>query len=272
MVFPIPKNQARPTSPSTINGINRLPDADKRSVFSRLIPDELLTYFQVPADLRDGQGRDLLRLDCSPGCSDAEMYLFHQVGFRDPVLYGHITDTISGQIHILLYVINDPEGERFDIDHTPDGAPTLLGTAGRNRAEELRAMQAGLSPGQIRRGLRLMSAASHKFEEFVKSLGHPIYFAEPLYYHNAILFERLGFAYQSGRSLMEKIQAGFSPGGELAQKLDGSPFRSPSALNSIRLRSWAIHDGILGQPFTGVTMYKQVGKYAGISTSKDSQW
>ena len=134
-------------------------------------------------------------------------------------------------------------------------------------------MQAGLSPGQIRRGPGMLSAATKTFEKFVESLGHDLYFTEPLYYHNAIIFERLGFSYQLGRRRMEKIQQGFSPGGNLLPLLDGStPFRIPEAANSIRLRSWAIHDGIFGEPFTNFTMYKRIGKHAGISTSSDCEW
>ena len=111
------------------------------------------------------------------------------------------------------------------------------------------------------------------FEEFISSLGHDMYYIEPLYYHNAIIFERYGFAYQLGRRLMNEIQAGFGEGGELSQKLENSnPFRSPKAANSIRLRSWAIHDGILGMPYTNVTMYKRVGVSAHINTAIGCQW
>ncbi len=53
---------------------------------------------------------------------------------------------------------------------------------------------------------------------------------------------------------MERIQLGFSEGGEFAGKLDGSDFRRPEAEDSIRLRSWAIHDGILGEPYTNVPL------------------
>jgi hypothetical protein len=38
------------------------------------------------------------------------------------------------------------------------------------------------------------------------------------------------------------------------------------------LRSWAIHDGILGQPFTNVTMYKHVGQSANIRTAAGCEW
>jgi len=111
------------------------------------------------------------------------------------------------------------------------------------------------------------------FEMFIDSLGQVVFFAEPLYYHTAVLFERYGFAYQKGRKLMERIQSGFSPGGDLLWRLDQStPFRVVEAANQIRLRSWAVHDGLLGEPFTDVTMYKHVGKSANIDTSHNCAW
>jgi hypothetical protein len=111
----------------------------------------------------------------------------------------------------------------------------------------------------------MLGQAVEAFEGFITSLGHDMYFVEPLYYHNAVIFERYGFAYQMGKRLMESIHTGFQPGGDLHAQLDGSsPFRQPDTANSIRKRSWAIHDGILGEPFTNVTMYKRIGKSAGI--------
>jgi acetoin utilization protein AcuC len=72
---------------------------------------------------------------------------------------------------------------------------------------------------------------------------------------------------------MERIQKGFSKEGDLLPLLDGStPFREPGMANSIRLRSWAIHDNLLGEPFTDVSMYKRVGKSAGINTSNHCDW
>jgi hypothetical protein len=176
-------------------------------------------------------------------------------------------------IHVLLYILNDPDSPRFDVDKMPDGSATKFGTLKRNLEAEKAALEAGLAPGQVRRGLRMLRPATTAFEEFITDLGHDIYYIEPLYYHNAVIFERYGFAYQMGKRRMEAIQAGFQEGGELSQKLDGSnPFRSPEAANSIRLRSWAIHDGILGEPFTNVTMYKHVGKSANIDTTPGCEW
>ena len=261
------------TQPSNISSINRLPYHQKREIYTRLIPHKLRERFHLSPYLVDKAGNDLVHLNCPPGSSSAEMTLHHQIHFRDPILYGHIADTITGQIHVLLYILNDPDSPRFDVDCLADGTQTQFGTECRNLKAEIAAMQAGLAPGQIRRGMGLLGPAIQTLEQFVDNLGNDLYFAEPLFYHNAILFERYGFSYEKGRRLVERIQAGFSPGGDLLPRLDGStPFRCPEASNSIRLRSWAIHDGILGEPFTDVTMYKRVGRSAGLSTCPGCGW
>lgn len=257
-------------TPSTIGGINRLPENEKREIYARYIPKALIQKFNL-TDLV--HNKDLMKFRFKEGSSDVEMMLYHEVGFPDPVLYGHLVDTLNGQIHILLYILNDPNAPRFDVDKMPDGTPTSFGIHNRNLVAEAAAMQDALAPGQVRRGLHLLRQAISAFEEFVLSLGHDMYFAEPLYYHNALIFERHGFNYQMGKRLMENIHQGFREGGDLYRKLDGSTsFRSPGAANSIRLRSWAIHDGILGEPFTNVTMYKHVGKLAGVNTTPGCDW
>ena len=257
-------------TPSTIGGINKLPEQEKRAIYARYIPEELRQRFNLP-DL--AQDRDLLQFRFAEGSSDVEMRVYHQPGFPDPVLYAHLTDTMNGQIHVLLYILNDPQAPRFDVDRMPDGSPTRFGTLKRNLDAEKAAMEFGLAPGQVRRGLRLLPSATAAFEEFITSLGHDMYFIEPLYYHNAVIFERYGFAYQVGKRRMEAIHAGFQEGGELQRQLDGArAFRPPESANSIRLRSWAIHDGILGEPFTNVTMYKRIGKSAGIDTTPGCAW
>jgi hypothetical protein len=257
-------------NPSTIGGINKLPNHEKRAIYARYIPKELIQKFNLPELTRN---QELLQFRFAEGSSDVEMKLYHQVAFRDPVLYAHLTDTMNGQIHVLLYILNDPEAPRFDVDRMPDGSPTRFGILQRNIEAENAAMVNGLAPGQVRRGLRLLQPATAAFEEFLTGLGHEMYFVEPLYYHNAVIFERYGFAYQVGKRQMERIHAGFREGGEYDRRLDGSnPFRSPAAANSIRLRSWALHDGILGEPFTNVTMYKRVGVSASISTTPGCTW
>ncbi|HAV76023.1 MAG TPA: hypothetical protein DCX53_01570 [Anaerolineae bacterium] len=257
-------------TPSTIGGINKLPELEKRSVYSRYIPKELIERFDL-SDLMNN--KDLLQFRFAEGSSDVEMTLYHQANFQDPILYAHMADNLNGQIHILLYILNNPESPRFDVDKMPDGTPTRFGIRFRNIEAEINAMNAGLSPGQVREGLHIFRPAMAVFEKFILGLGHEMYYMEPLYYHNAIIFERHGFKYQMGRRQMESINSGFQPGGGLRQMLDDSnPFRSSNAAESIRLRSWAIHDGVLGEPFTNVTMYKQVGKKAETNTAPGISW
>lgn len=258
--------------PTSITSINKLPEQEKRETYARLIPKELLKRFYIGPDFLDKDGNDLLILRAPAGSNTVEMSLYHKVGYRDAILYGHVVDNLNNQLHVLLYVMNDPDAARYDVDKMPDGTWTKFGTFKRNLEAEEAAMKAGLSPGQIRKGLRAASKGQNAFELFAKSLGHTIYFVEPLYYHNAIIFESYGFSYQSGRRRMESIQAGFQTRGELADLLDGSTYRVREAANSIRLRSWAIHDGILGKPFTNVTMYKNIGKQAELNTAEGTGW
>ena len=257
-------------TPSTIGGINKLPENEKRDIYTRYIPPELIHKFNLPELVPNNE---LLKFRYAEGSSDVEMMLYHRAGFPDPILYAHLADNLNGQIHVLLYILNDPDSPRFDVDRMPDGTPTRFGIRIRNIEAEENAMRAGLAPGQVRQGLHLFKQAMSTFEKFIASLGHDMYYAEPLYYHNAVIFERHGFSYQMGRRRMESINLGFMDRGELLPKLDGStPFRSPGIGNSIRLRSWAIHDGIMGEPFTNVTMYKRIGKPAGINTTPGCKW
>jgi acetoin utilization protein AcuC len=77
----------------------------------------------------------------------------------------------------------------------------------------------------------------------------------------------LGFGYLEGKKLMEEIDREFFPGGTLFERLDGStPFRKRGAERSVRGRSWAIQDGILGKPWVSPKLYKPVGKVVGVNT------
>lgn len=259
--------------PHSIATINDLPKDEKDAIYRKFIPQVLLDKFSIPETFLDSQGRNLLRLECEAGTSNVILDLRHENNSLDPLLYAHLTDTIYDQIHVLLYVVNDPESPRFDVDRLPDGEPTKFGMFKRNIPAEIEAYEAGLAPGQVRRGLRILRYSIASFEEFVDSLGHALYFVEPLAYHNAIVFERYGFNYQKGRRLMDQIHLGFQPGGELFERMDGSsPFREPGMCDSIRCRSWAIHDGVLGMPYHDVTMYKRVGEHAGVDTYPNGVW
>lgn len=257
----------------SIAGVNRLPREEKEAIYGSLIPRELLRRFAISDDLRDEDGNSAAEFRCEAGATDVVVVLRHTPSAPDPLLYAHVSDTVSGQIHVLLFVVNDPASPRFDVDRTADGQPTQFGVLRRNLEAEEAAMRFGLAPGQVRRGLRLLEPSIAAFESFVNRLGRDLYFIEPLFYHNAVLFERLGFSYQRGRRLMEGIHTGFQPAGGLSRQLDRSTaFRMPEAAESIRGRSWAIHDGVLGYPFKDVTMFKRVGAVSNLTTFPDGRW
>jgi hypothetical protein len=258
-------------SPSSIAALNKLPEPEKRGIYARFVPPALLERFGLSPDtLSHGE---LARFSFAAGSTDVTLDLRHRDEAPDPLLYAHLTDTMNGQIYVLLYILNDPDSPRFDVDRMPDGTPTQFGLTCRNLVAEEQSLAAGLAPGQIRRGLGLLRESVEAFEQFIASLGHQVYFIDPLYYHNAILFERYGFAYQKGRRRMEAYQQGFLPGGEFQSRLDGSsPFRQPWMADSIRGRSWAMHDGVAGQLFTDVTMYKRLGEHAGVETFVGGVW
>jgi len=257
----------------SIRQINNLPPPQKEAVYRQLVPPEALLRFGIPLSLKDSEGHPLLTCVCEPGTCSVALALRHEWNAQDPVLYLEMADTSHNQLEVLLFVVNDPKSERFNVDRTPDGRPTHFGTEARNIEEEIRAMQAGLAPGQVRRGARLTRRLIPRFEAFVARLGHDRFHVQPLAYHTAILFERCGFAYVTGQGRMEWIHQEFGSGGVLHRRLDGStPFRQPGAEATVRGRSWAIHDGILGEPFTGVKMYKRVGIHAGICTFPNAAW
>ena len=73
-----------------------------------------------------------------------------------------------------------------------------------------------------------------------------------------------------GRDQMEEIHRGFAADGPLTRRLDGAtPFRQPGFERTVRGRSWAITDGVLGAPFAGVKMYKAPGRSAGVCSFPD---
>jgi hypothetical protein len=257
----------------SIRQINHLPRPQKEAIYKLLIPPEALLQFGIPFSLTDSQGRPLWECICEPGTCSVTLALRHQWDAPDPVLYLELAETLHNQLEVLFFSINDPTSERFHVDRMPDGRPTNFGLDGRNVPEEIRAMEAGLAPGQVRQGGRLTRRLIPRFEEFVARLGYDRFQAQPLFYHAAILFERCGFAYTMGQGRMEWIHQEFGRGGLLFSRLDNStPFRRPGMEATVRGRSWAIYDGILGEPFTGIRMYKRVGVHAGVCTFPEAIW
>ena len=176
--------------------------------------------------------------------------------------------------HLDFLIINDPLSERFNIDVDELGRDTLYGTRSRNIPEEIKAMEAGLAPGMVRRGLRLMREFVKCLDVFMDTLGLKSITTNAFFYHNAILWEKYGFTYFRGGKMMESIHKEFQPGGLLYEGLDGStPFRRRGVEKTIRGRSWAIYDGLyadlLDEEWENPIMYKMGGKDFKVNTFPD---
>lgn len=239
-----------------------------------LLPTDLLVSYGInPITWRNVEGTVMVRTATAEDGHIWGLRLENDIDPRDPLLEIEITDTVFSRLSVTWVGINDPRAPRFDIDRSPSGELTLRGVASRNLEAETAALLAGLAPGQVRRGLGSLKRLLTDLEKLMAALQHHEYEVEPLFYHNAILFERCGFYYVKGRDLMHRIHAGFLPNGDLLHQLDRStPFRDPAEALSIRGRSWAIHDGVLGVPWDEVKMIKRLGVHSGEDTAPGVLW
>lgn len=263
---------------ASLRDLNALPGPLCEGLYARLVPAVLLDRVGVdPRTGANGQGERLLRVTAPPDQSWARVELRMAHEDRDPLLLVDVEIGPFGVPELSFVQIADPRSERFDIDYDGEGRDTLFGTVSRNLPEERRALEAGLAPGQVRRGLRLLGDVLDAMGAFCHLLGQELFLVEPLFYHSALLYERRGCGYLLGQELMDDIHRGFQPGGPLHAALDGSsPFRQPGFDRTVRGRSWAIHDGILsalgGATWNGVKMYRQTGRVAGVSTFPLSEY
>lgn len=264
-----------PDLPVSIHAINQFSQGAKKRLYRTLISPQLLTAYKInPITWRGPDGKKHVVIVAPPEKGVVKIVIKHRADAQDPIAYLELVDNSFNGINVVLLVLNDPDSERFDVDVSEAGEPTLFGTVHRNRAAEAAAKEAGLAPGQVRSGLRASRTAVQHLEAFLMMMGHSVYYGEPLTYAAAILFERRGFSYISGRRLMQQIDHEFRPGGVLHKALDGStPFRQPEQADTVRGRAWAIQDGLLeeiGARWDGLRMAKRLGHKAGVNTFSDA--
>ncbi len=252
----------------TLNEINRLEVRQKELIYSSFIPPRLFTVLGVsPGKFHGAEGRRRIRFIAPEGLGLLRIEARMEPDDKDTVFFLEIADTQFRQMELSFCIINDLQSPRFNVDMDYCGNDNCFSTMGRNLTEEARAMAAGLFPNQTHRGLRLFAEFFPMFERFVDALGMEMIVAEPLSYDNAIRYEKYGFDYLSGRLLMQRIDEGFRAGGELYRRLDGStPFRMPGMDRTVHGRSWAIHDGVMDEPWDDVRIYKMIGEFAGVNT------
>lgn len=246
----------------------------RRMLFRVLLPTELLVQFGIdPITMTDPKDRPVVRVTYAEGERGIRFELFHTGDAPDPMIELELADTQFNQIEVVWLALQDPRGPRFDVDVTPSGEPNMRGMMHRNVVAEEAALLAGLGPGQIRRGLGAFSNVTARLETFMSALNQREYICQPLFYHTAVLFERVGLSYIQGHARMERIDRGFAPGGDLRARLDGSsPFRMPALADSVRGRAWAIHAGILDEPWDRVRMVKRLGVDADVDTCPGLPW
>jgi hypothetical protein len=253
---------------NSIQDINRRQSDEKLSIYGRLLPLRLCALVGFATDnLRRAVDDRLVRITAPDGLPLVRIEVRARPDDEDTVFFLELSDTPFHQMELCLCVIRDPTAPRFNVDLDQLGRVNCFASRGRNVPEELRAMQAGLYPQQTRRGLRLFGDFLPLLERFVDALGMEMIEADLLTYCNAIRYERFGFDYLSGRRLMLEIDRRFQPGGSYFRRLDGSSaFRRPGMERTARGRSWAIHDGIMDEPWDEVRIYKMIGVHAGIDT------
>jgi hypothetical protein len=266
---------------SSLLEINALDPDEKEQIYAALIPQRLYRLLNIsPRTLAGPDGRRRVAIIAPQGMGLARFEVRQEPEDHHTVFFLDIADTHFRQMELSFCIINDPAAPRFNVDLDEQGNDNCFTTLGRNIPEELKAMAAGLFPHQTSRGLHMFGEFFARFEQFVDSLGMDMIMGEPLNYGNAVRYEKFGFDYLSGRRMMIEINREFGPGGILTAKLDGStPFRMPGMEQTVHGRSWAIHDGILEEPWEGMTVdkvfdepwddimiYKMVGQFAGINT------
>lgn len=253
----------------SLDQINALPTPERDRCYLSLVPPSFCARFRIdPGAFTDPQGRPLARVEVPARTSSVRLSIKDRADALDLAFFLMLGETRYGNLQILFIILNDPEGPRFGVDLDEEGKITELGSRSRNLREEESAMRAGLCPGQIRPGLRMLRPTLDRIEAFAAGLGKAALVLEAFYYHNALVYERHGFGYLAGQDRVEAIHRGFLPGGDLDVRLDGStPFRAPGAGQSIRGRSWAIHDGILSQPWWPPVMCRPIGARLGICTT-----
>ncbi len=253
----------------SLGQINALPPDQRDQCYLSLVPPALCQRFGLhPLTFTDPQGRPVASVEGPPREPWMRLSVKHRADALDPAFFLRLDESRYGHLQITWIILSDPQGPRFGVDLDDDGGVTDLGARSRNLREEEAAMRAGLAPGQIRPGLRMLRPTLDRIEAFAARLGKAALILEAFYYHHALLYERHGFGYLAGQDRMEAIHQQFLLGGDLVTRLDDStPFRPPSGGATIRGRSWAIHDRILARPWWSPVMYRRIGERLGICTA-----
>ena len=263
-----------PPGPTSVRELLTLPVVERSPFLDYLVPPELTAHFGLP-ESRSWQSDAVspFRWVDLPESNTLRIEVWPDPGGEDPALALELGDTYYGHLEAAWIVINDVSAPRYDVDRDPHANPAPSGSSIRNLREEIRALSAGLAPNQVRPGLKMFRPLIARIEGLASLLRIGILYVAPLAYHNAIKYEKYGFTYAAGQEELEWIHREFGPGGVLRRRMDGCrPFRMPWMAETVRGRSWAIHDGILERRWMAPQMYKFVGRSFSTCTFPDAPW
>jgi hypothetical protein len=260
----------------SIAKLNCLPREERNQIYLKLVPPSIFEKFQIdPKTLLNKHGERVVQGIFPPdenfGCIEVK----YRHADKDCIFSCQVSlEAFMQSLHLDFLTINDPFSERFNVDVDEFGRETLYGVRSRNIPEEVRAMEAGLAPGMVRKGLHLMKEFVECLEIFTGELNLKTITNHGLFYHNAISWERHGFTYFKGLKAMRRVDKEFRAGGLLFERLDGStPFRRKGAEATVRGRSWAVYDGLYADVFReeweSPLMYKMMGKDFNVNTFPD---
>jgi hypothetical protein len=271
-VIPREVIEALGTEITSLRGINRLPFEIKERVYASLIPLDLFASYGVDRfSLMDREGQKALQFDFPPETGNVKIAFRRSRSENDPIVFIQLSDTRYEEVEFEWIIINDPDSERFNINRLDRTQFLPPESEFRYVPEEVRAMEAGLAPGQIRRGLHKFHEIMDLLESLLSRIHIPLVKGYPYAYHNAIELERFGYFYTSEKERMLDIDREFHFGGPLFNQLDEStPFRRRGMERTVRGRSWAIHDGLMARPWICPTMIKITGNKARDYTFPDA--
>jgi hypothetical protein len=257
----------------SIAKINRLQKEERDRIYLLLVPPSIFEMFQIDhKTLKNPFGERVVRGIFPPDENFGCIEVLHRAEDKDCLFSSQVSlETFMQSLHLDFLIINHPVSERFNVDMDESGRDTLFGTRSRNIPEEIKAMEAGLAPGMVRKGLGLMREFVSCLDTFMEALGLKTITNRCLFYHNAMLWEKYGFTYFKGKKVMERVQQEFEPGGLLYEKMDNStPFRRRGMEKTIRGRSWAIYDGVfldaLDEEWESPVMYKTLHQEFHVNT------
>ena len=152
-----------------IQRISRLNQLEKEGIYRILIPPSLYYRFGInPLSFCEKNGNRVVRFFCPQGDRTCLVEI-KLPGTENPIYSIQLTD--SGdmtQIEWDFLIVNDHDAPKFETHIDKEGRDTMFGWASRNIEEEKKAVEAGLFPGQIGKGLGLTGETVEVLEFFCR--------------------------------------------------------------------------------------------------------